>query len=153
MKSFSGGVILVSCVVITIITVLATVKIHVIKQVLEDYIGVAFVAEPYLSSLSMMKVNTPGCGEVEVYELMARAAAENSAEACGVNLNTELAGIHESFMSEFGTDYYIALESADTVVRVILPGVPTRNVTVVSQMPIPVPGGNVTRVTLLKLTG
>lgn len=154
-----GGVILITCITIAVLSTISTMSIKLAKQAMENYEELNFLAEPYLSSLSKLTYPT-NCGETEIYELMAYAAAQGSADFdyCGstINLNTVIDPIHTKFQNEFGAqNYFLIIEDSKGAVFFISPRSTGSlgNVTVLTQMPLPLPDENVTRAVLAKVGG
>ncbi len=154
-----GGIILIACITIAVLTTISTMSIQLAKEAMENYETLNFIAEPYMSSLSKLTYPT-SCGNTEIYELMAYSAAQGSADFtyCGdsINLHTVIDPIHTNFQNEFGAqNFYLFIENSEGRAFFSSPQMTLNisNITVLTQMPLPLPDENVTRVVLAKVRG
>jgi hypothetical protein len=158
MKAILGSIVLATCVTIAIVTTIQNSSVELAKSAMENYEELNFLSEPYMASLSKITYGT-SCGETEIYELMAYAAAEGSStfEFCGgsINLNEIIDPLHYKFQSAFGAgNYYIFIEDASGNAFFSSPmlagQVQLENVVILTQMPLPLPGEKVSRAILAK---
>ena len=159
MRAQMGGMILLACIATVFMITISTTHVTLEKTAMEDYNELNFLSEPYLTALSRLTYD-PGCGSVEIYELMAYAAADGKStfSYCGhdVDLNDVIDPIHEKFQSEFAaSNYYLFIENSTGSAFFKSPRSASNlvNITVLTQMPLPLPNEKVSRAVLVRAGG
>lgn len=157
MRGQLGSTIILGCIVGAVMYTISQANILLQKQAQENYQQLNFLVEPYLASLSKLTYPT-GCGDTEIYELMAYASEMGSADItyCGtsINLNSVIDPYQEEFQAEFGAQrYYLFIEDGNGTAFFISPRTASgiANLTILNQMPLPLPGKNVSRAMIGKV--
>ena len=161
MRAFFGTALLTVCIMGAVFMAITNMNVELAKIGMENYEELNFLAEPYLASLAKMTYQHGG-EEIEIYELMANAAAQGNPvfdfEGSKIDLNSVIDPIHLQFQAAFGaSNYYLLIEDASGKAFFISPELNNTeavgSMKVIAQMPLPLSNNKVSRAMVAKMGG